>query len=173
MNTGQSPSGGSGKRRAGPQGTQVLSAAQLQQIMRDETLASEQRASAYQPVLEGISESVRDRRFALRAGRQTIGRRNDNDIVVDDPSVSASHAWITQQHEQCVVMNTLSTNGTFVNEKRVHDAVLEHGDHVRFGQVEFRFLTREQEVRGWRRYRWTIVAIVGVLVLAALAGWLL
>jgi hypothetical protein len=173
MNTGRSPSNGSGGRHAGPQGTQVLSAAQLQQIMRDETLASEQHASAYRPVLKGLSESVRDSRFALRAGRQTIGRRNDNDIVVDDPSVSASHAWIIQQHEQCVVMNTLSTNGTFVNEKRVHDAVLAHGDHVRFGQVEFRFLTREQEAGGLRRYRWAIVAVVGVLVLAGLVGWLL
>jgi pSer/pThr/pTyr-binding forkhead associated (FHA) protein len=173
MSTGQPPSSGFDRRRAGPQGTQVLSAAELQQLMQDETLASEQRASAYQPVLHGVSESVRDSRFDLRAGRQTIGRRSDNDIVVDDPSVSAAHAWIIQQHEQCVVMNTLSTNGTFVNEKRVHEAVLAHGDHVRFGQVEFRFLTSEQPVRGRRRHRWVIAAAVCVLVLAGLAWWLL
>ena len=173
MNKGQSPSSESGRPRAGPQGTQLLSAAELQQIMKDEALAAEHRAGAYQPVLKGVSETIRDRRFVLRAGRQTIGRRGDNDIVIDDPSVSASHAWIIHQHGQCVVMNTLSTNGTFVNEKRVHEAILADGDRVRFGQVEFRFLTREQQLRGLHRYHWAIVAVASALALAGLAWWLL
>jgi pSer/pThr/pTyr-binding forkhead associated (FHA) protein len=171
MNTGQPPSSEYGRRRAGPQGTQLLAAAELQRLVQEETLASEQRANAYRPVLKGVSDGIRDQRFVLRAGRQTIGRRNDNDIVVDDPSVSASHAWIIHQNEQCVLMNTLSTNGTFVNEKRIHEAVLAHGDRVRFGQMEFRFLTREQaRMHG---YRWVVGVLAGVLVLAGLAWWLL
>src|SRR3546814_7505610 len=34
------------------------------------------------------------------------------------------------------VMNMLSTNGTFVNDQKVHEATLVHGDRLRFGTVE-------------------------------------
>jgi pSer/pThr/pTyr-binding forkhead associated (FHA) protein len=68
-------------------------------------------------------------------------------------------------------MNTLSTNGTFVNDQRVHDAVLKHGDRIRFGQAEFIFRTRESGPLGSSR----MLAVVGILVVAtlgALAWWL-
>jgi pSer/pThr/pTyr-binding forkhead associated (FHA) protein len=68
-------------------------------------------------------------------------------------------------------MNTLSTNGTFVNGKRVHEAVLKHGDLVRLGQAELVFLTREHGAR--RRLPLVRVAavIVAVASLAALGWW--
>ncbi|WP_266168202.1 FHA domain-containing protein [Dyella subtropica] len=122
----------------------MFSAEELRQFASEAEAGSDGRASAHEPVLEGVSAGLESRRYSLRSGRQTIGRRNDSDIVVDDLSVSASHAWIINQHGHYVIMNTLSTNGTFVNDKRVHEAVLKHGDRIRLGQAEFVFRTRER-----------------------------
>ncbi|MFC5436842.1 FHA domain-containing protein [Rhodanobacter umsongensis] len=125
----------------------------------------------HEPVLEGSSSGIVGRRFVLRSGRQAIGRRADNAIVVDDLSVSGCHAWITNQHGHCVIMNTLSTNGTFVNDRRIHEAVLQHGDHIRLGQAEFVFLTRERDSPASVSWRW-IALVVGVLTAAlGIAAW--
>jgi hypothetical protein len=169
----QTPSRPAAKRPAGPQGTQLFSAEELRKHASDFMPDTQGRATAHQPVLEGTSEGVEGMRFMLRSGRQTIGRQSINDIVIDDSSVSSSHAWIMNQHGHYVIMNTLSTNGTFVNNKRVHDSVLKHGDAIRFGHAEFVFLTREG---GMFSLGHVLRITIGLLVLAglgALAWWLL
>lgn len=173
INTGQPSSTEAGRLRAGPQGTQFLSAAQMQQLALEEMQASDGRASTREPVLLGTHGMHEGNRFTLRQGRQTIGRRVDSDIVINDPSVSATHAWIINQHGHYVLMNTLSTNGTFVNDKRIHETVLEHGDRVRFGQAEFAFLTREHALPDMRRYRYAALALLGVLAVGGTLWWLL
>lgn len=157
------------KRSAGPQGTRLFSAEELRQFAREAAPVLLGRASAASPVLEGANGALLGRRLSLRAGRQTIGRRGDNDIVLDDLSVSASHAWIMNQQGHYVIMNTLSTNGTFVNGKRIHEAKLRHGDRVRFGQLEFTFLTRERGAGASRR-RWLALG-AAVLLAAGIAAW--
>jgi hypothetical protein len=162
-------SAATGRRFAGPQGTQLFSAEELSRLAAEVGPVSDGRASAREPVLEGVGGG---QRFVLHAGRQTIGRRGDNDIVLIDPSVSSAHAWIINQQSHYVVMNTLSTNGTFVNGKRVHEATIKHGDRVRFGQAEFVFLTREP--RAHRRQGVMVaVAVLAVAGLAALGWWLM
>jgi hypothetical protein len=159
------------KRSAGPQGTRLFSADELRQFAREAAPVVLGRASAAAPVLEGTNGALLGRRFSLRAGRQTIGRRGDNDIVLVDLSVSASHAWIMNQQGHYVIMNTLSTNGTFVNGKRIHEATLRHGDRVRFGQVEFTFLTRERGAGGMRR-AWLALGAVALAAAGVAAWWL-
>lgn len=174
MNKGQPQPTKAGGLRAGPQGTQLLSAAHMQQLAQEEAaLASDGRASSHAPVLLGIHGSLKDCRYTLRQGRQTIGRRADNDIVVNDPSVSATHAWIINQNGHYVLMNTLSTNGTFVNDRRIHETVLMHGDRIRFGQAEFAFLTHEHAPQSPRHVLYAAAALLGLLALAGLAWWLL
>lgn len=170
-NTGQPHPREAATSRAGPQGTQVLSAAEIQKLALDNLLEQDARASTHEPLLEGVRGTHKGQRHRLRQGRQTVGRRGDNHIVIDDPSVSATHAWIINQHGHCVLMNTLSTNGTFVNDKRIHETVLAHGDRVRFGQAEFTFLTREPNQIAWRRYAYAAVALLA-LALAGVAWWL-
>jgi len=130
------------------------------------------RASTREPVLQGVGATTEGKRFALQSGRQTIGRGSDNDIVIDDASVSSSHAWIINQHGRHVIMNTLSTNGTFVNDRRVHETALKHGDRVRLGQAEFVFLTREHGTAAGR-HRLLVAATLVLAALAGLAWWLL
>jgi hypothetical protein len=170
MNSKQEPGKQPGAaRHSGPQGTQLFSAEELRRHSASgphyESLDS---ASTNRPVLQGV-QSMEGKRFSLRAGRQTIGRRGDNDIVIDEPSVSSSHAWIMNQNGHYVIMNTLSTNGTFVNDQRVHDAVLKHGDRIRFGQAEFLFRTRESGPLGGKRLLVVLVLLAIVAGLAALA----
>jgi hypothetical protein len=168
---GQTPVLPRSKRSSGPQGTRLFSAEELRQVAREAAPVLLGRASATTPVLEGASGAFLGRRLSLRSGRQTIGRRADNDIVLDDLSVSASHAWIMNQQNHYVVMNTLSTNGTFVNGKRIHEATLRHGDRVRFGQVEFTFLTRERGT-GDTRTAWLALAAAALVAMGAAAWWL-
>jgi len=171
-NIGQPPSTEAGRFRAGPQGTQLLSATDMQQLALAEAQASEGRASAQAPVLLGMHGTHEGCRFTVRPGRQTIGRRVNNDLVINDPSVSATHAWIINQHGHYVLMNTLSTNGTFVNEKRIHETVLMHGDRIRFGQAEFVFLTHEHTAPKSYRYRYAAAALLGLLAAGGLLWWL-
>ena len=70
-----------------------------------------------------------------------------------------------------MLMNTLSTNGTFVNDKRIHQSMLRHGDRIRLGEVELRFLTREQGSTIPARVVRLVIALGAVAVLGGLAAW--
>ena len=60
----------------------------------------------------------------------TVGRKPDNDIVIDNPAVSGHHCKIMLAGEAYFVEDLDSTNGTFVNEKRVMRVGLKHNDVV-------------------------------------------
>ncbi len=70
-------------------------------------------------------------------------------------------------------MNTLSTNGTFVNGKRIHEAILKHNDRIQLGQIEFVFLTRELDAVNPTRPRWILAGALILIGLAVLAWWLI
>src|SRR5512141_3082585 len=69
--------------------------------------------------------------FELDADTYTIGREAGNEIVIEDPQVSRRHATLTQQGASYVLEDIGSTNGTYVNGKRVTAPVLlSDGDMV-------------------------------------------
>lgn len=63
----------------------------------------------------------------------TIGRLSDNTIAIDSGAVSGHHACVFRDGERFVVEDLASTNGTFVNGKRVSRHTLQSGDVVRIG----------------------------------------
>jgi len=69
----------------------------------------------------------------------TIGRSRNNTLQINDESVSGSHARLEKRGETYWICDASSTNGTFVNGRRVGEAQLSKGDAVRFGDVEFIF----------------------------------
>lgn len=70
----------------------------------------------------------------------TVGRGPDNALVIDDSFTSSSHAEIVREGEDWLVRDLGSTNGTFVNERRVRgQAWIRSGDEVAFGNVVVRF----------------------------------
>ncbi len=60
----------------------------------------------------------------------TVGRKPDNDIVIDNPAVSGHHCKIVRQADAYFIEDLNSTNGTYVNEKRVMKAGLHPNDVV-------------------------------------------
>lgn len=66
--------------------------------------------------------------------RASIGRLPQNTVVVDHPAVSGHHATVFRDGEHFVIEDFASTNGTFVNGKRVSRQKLQDGDAVRFGK---------------------------------------
>jgi len=71
----------------------------------------------------------------------TIGRLPDNVVVIDNPAVSGHHACVFRDGEQFVVEDLASTNGTFVNGKRITRHPLRHGDTMRLGKHTILFET--------------------------------
>jgi predicted component of type VI protein secretion system len=69
----------------------------------------------------------------------TIGRGPDNMIIVDDPSVSGRHAELRTSERSYRLRDLASTNGTLVNWNSTTEALLRHGDRIRFGAVQARF----------------------------------
>lgn len=66
--------------------------------------------------------------------RASIGRLPDNTVVVDNPAVSGHHASVFRDGDAFVIEDLASTNGTFVNGKRVSRHKLQSADAVRVGK---------------------------------------
>lgn len=60
----------------------------------------------------------------------TVGRKPENDIVIDNPTVSGSHCKIFIQGGTFFVEDLNSTNGTYVNDKKIMTAGLHHNDVI-------------------------------------------
>src|SRR6185312_15205412 len=70
------------------------------------------------------------------AGSATIGRANDNDIVIQDVLASRHHAFLVESPLGTEIRDAHSINGTFVNGVRVGSAVLSEGDVVTIGNID-------------------------------------
>lgn len=79
----------------------------------------------------------------LPGASKTVGRVTGADFIVDAALVSRVHCRLTATDDTLEVVDLSSTNGTFVNDKRVEKAKLAAGDRLRVGRVE---LTVEQQV---------------------------
>jgi len=64
----------------------------------------------------------------------TIGRRPDNDLVIDHAAVSGRHARIVQVQSVFFLEDVGSTNGTFVNDRRIDRRQLQDTDVVTIGK---------------------------------------
>ncbi len=69
----------------------------------------------------------------------TIGRNPDSDLYLDDLKVSRSHAVIRQTPGGTVIQDSGSNNGTYVNDYRVKEHVLQPGDKLRIGAIELSY----------------------------------
>ncbi|MEO6846238.1 MAG: FHA domain-containing protein [Chthoniobacterales bacterium] len=69
----------------------------------------------------------------------TVGRLADNSIHLDEVSVSSHHAELFLKEGQYHLHDLGSTNGTFVNDAQVTDAILYNADRLRFGKVQALF----------------------------------
>jgi len=85
------------------------------------------------------------RKFPFVTDTITIGRRPENEITIDNLAVSGHHARIDKTGSDFILTDLQSTNGTFVNSKKVVTHTLKHGDNITIGKHVILFLESEKE----------------------------
>lgn len=76
-----------------------------------------------------------DQTIVLKGPETTMGRQSGNDVVVPEAGVSRSHAQIVENNMAYYLRDLSSTNGTFLNSKKISDEdhELKDGDKIRLG----------------------------------------
>jgi hypothetical protein len=76
--------------------------------------------------------------YALLKDEVTLGRGEDNDVVIPHASVSRAHARLMRRNGGFELMDLGSTNGSYVDERKVQGSVfVSPGSQVRFGDIKF------------------------------------
>ena len=70
----------------------------------------------------------------------TIGRKLDNDFVINDLTVSRQHAKICREDGIYVIYDLNSSGGTFINNNQVQRQPLRSGDVILLGQFPIMFV---------------------------------
>ena len=92
------------------------------------------------PTLSFTEGHLAGHRVRLEEEVATLGRREDNAYVVDDPRVSRVHAEIRREGSAVILSDLGSSSGTKVNGEAINGpAVIRHGDKVSFGPVTATF----------------------------------
>jgi hypothetical protein len=94
----------------------------------------------FRPALTATAGPLEGQVFRLSSDTAlSIGRAPTNDIAVPDTSVSSEHCRVRPEGGIFVIHDLKSTNGTFVNDRRVTRHPLVEGDVVRVGETTFLF----------------------------------
>ena len=100
-----------------------------------------------------------------------IGRSQNNNLVLDDRSVSRKHAVLNFIDGQFNLSDLNSFKGTVVNGEKIKEAVIKNGDKIRIGEIQLEFLEGEVSttapVKHGRRIYWVIAAAIAVFVIVA------
>lgn len=103
-----------------------------------ETVQPEPTEEKIYPKLTLVDTRTHDFKILPLTGKTTIGRRRSNDLVLSDNTVSGQHCIILTDGEDIYIQDLDSTNGTFLNGKRIHEkTVLQRGDKLMLGKQEF------------------------------------
>lgn len=84
------------------------------------------------------TENEATRLVSLQAGAMSIGRAADNDLPLADITVSSHHARIFTYLQSSYIEDLGSTNGTYLNGKRIQKHTLHVGDVVQLGKLELK-----------------------------------
>ena len=85
--------------------------------------------------------------YPLQRGHSlTIGRRKNNDVIIENLAVSSHHAKIDSVADGFVLVDLKSKNGSFVNEQLINSHWLKNGDVINIGKHSLFFSYSEDEV---------------------------
>jgi hypothetical protein len=83
--------------------------------------------------------------FRLYAGYNRLGANPVCDIVIDDDTVSGSHAILVYREGRCLIKDDLSRNGTYVNGREITEAhPLQNYDQIRVGNTHLTFVSAQR-----------------------------
>jgi pSer/pThr/pTyr-binding forkhead associated (FHA) protein len=95
-----------------------------------------------------VEDGAERRLLPLAAQTTSIGRGVSADVIVSDHTVSRRHALIVRRGSATRVLDDRSTNGTWVNGRRVTEADLADGDVIVLGRVVVTFSVVPERVPG-------------------------
>ncbi|MEI8240075.1 MAG: FHA domain-containing protein [Actinomycetota bacterium] len=80
--------------------------------------------------------------LSLAASLTRLGRHPDSEISLDDITVSRRHAEVERTPQGYVVRDAGSLNGTYVNQQRIDEVLLQQGDEVQVGKFRLVFFQK-------------------------------
>jgi hypothetical protein len=86
-------------------------------------------------------------RYPILAGEISLGTSPENDLRLEGGFVSYRHARITETAAGCVLRDLGSSNGTWINRRRVKWQILRDGDVIDIGPLRFEFIDRPMAVK--------------------------
>lgn len=145
----------------------------------DDPGATRVRGALPMYVLRGVSGGAFGRCYAVH-GLLTVGRSPECDIQVDDPGLSRLHARLVACDDGVLVEDGESTNGTYVNDRRVRRHKARIGDEIGFDRVRFRLAGSAAEAAPprpqsaataapGRGLRWASATTIAALLVALVA----
>src|SRR6266851_2059510 len=118
------------------------------------------------------TDAANPREYVLDQPTISVGSHRSNDIVLGAETVSRRHAMLTRELGRFTLSDLGSTNGTFVNGRRIQSPVaLKRGDNVRFGSIKFAFTSGADAmpIAPWRTAR--MAGAIAVLAAVFAAGF--
>ena len=93
----------------------------------------------------GGNEDLEEESVMLIRGDVTIGRMDDNSIILSEPFVSGHHARVYAKNNTLYIEDLNSTNGIYVNEEKVEGKIkLTTGDEIKIGSAIFTVLRADK-----------------------------
>lgn len=85
--------------------------------------------------------------FPILKETTTIGRKLDNDLVIQDVLVSRHHAEVIQRDGAYFIKDRDSTGGTYLNNKRIKEAQLFSNDLILLANTPLMFIQEDQKFK--------------------------
>jgi transcriptional regulator with GAF, ATPase, and Fis domain len=93
-----------------------------------------------------IADGPRRKELVFDQNVVTMGAMEDNDVVVNEETVSRYHCKVIQDQDGYTLHDLGSTNGTFINRVRIREAYLKSGCTVQLGKMELKFYFADEKV---------------------------
>lgn len=123
--------------------TALFSPEKLRELMAQPATGAGNTGKVEEPTLICLSGPERGKRYKLtKVGSRgeklewSLGSDPGQDVVLSGAGVSAQHACLVNEGERWTIIDRLSSNGTYVNNRRTNSSFLRSGDTVRLGTVE-------------------------------------
>lgn len=111
----------------------------------DDISATRVRVAVPRFVLRGVSGAAFGKTYPVMT-QQVIGRQSDCDIAVPSEEISRRHAQVRPVPEGLQVEDLGSSNGTFINGKRVQQGLLKPGEELRLDNIRFLLVAPGAEI---------------------------
>ena len=85
-------------------------------------------------IISTLNDDIQSSSWILTNGIHKIGRSNDKEIILDDITVSRSHAYIAVDDDNLSIIDENSTNGLFVNGEMTKESKLSSGTRIQIGK---------------------------------------